>query len=122
MGKQSTERRQPRAAGDDADTATEVDRREYNAGDETAVGERRVTAQQRERDIGAGLGETLGTKQGRAFVHWLLAECGIYSTSFTGNSTTFFNEGKRQIGLQVLARVTKDHPDAYLTMLKEGAR
>ena len=122
MGKQSTERRQSRLDGDDGDTATEGGPREFNAGDETSVGERRTTAQQREREIAAGLGETLATKQGRALVHWLLAECGIYSTSFTGNSTTFFNEGKRQIGLQVLARVTKDHPEAYLTMLKEGAR
>ena len=122
MGKQSTERRQARSDGDDADTAAEPGQREYDAGDPAHVGERRTTAQQRERDIAAGLGETLATKQGRALVHWLLTECGIYSTSFTGNSTTFFNEGKRQIGLQVLARVTKDHPDAYLTMLKEGAR
>lgn len=121
MGKPSTDRRA--SAGTEQDDAGDTDRRaSYNAGDETAVGERRVTAQQRERDIAAGLGEAMASKQGRAFLHWLLAECGVYKTSFTGNSTTFFNEGKRDIGLQVLARVTTAHPDAYLTMLKEGTK
>lgn len=119
MGKPSTERRRESA---DIDDQAEGATRPYNAGDETAVGERRVSSQQREREIEAGLGEALATKQGRAFVRWLLGECGVYRTSFTGNSTTFFNEGKRDVGLQVLARVTKDHPEAYLAMLKEGTQ
>ena len=121
MGKQSTDRRG--AGAGEIDDTGEPDRQAgYNAGDPAAVGERRVSAQQKERDIAAGLGEVVSTKQGRAFLRWLLGECGVYRTSFTGNSTTFFNEGKRDIGLQVLARVTGAHPDAYLAMLKEGTQ
>ena len=119
MGKPSTERRQVQVDNDDQ---VEGAARGYDAGDPAQVGERRVSAQQRDREIAEGLSETLATKQGRAFLHWLLGQCGVYQTSFTGNSTTFFNEGKRDIGLQVLARVSKDHPEAYLSMLKEGTR
>lgn len=119
MGKQSTERRGVVDAEDGSETEV---RTAYNAGEPAAVGERRVTAQQKERDIAAGLGEAMASRQGRAFLRWLLGECGVYRTSFTGNSTTFFNEGKRDVGLQVLARVTTGHPDAYLTMLKEGVQ
>jgi hypothetical protein len=56
---------------------------------------------------------------GRRIVWDLLAEAGIFRTSFTGDNTTFFNEGKRQIGLSVLARVNQHCPERYLAMLNE---
>ena len=36
----------------------------------------------------------------------MLDATGVNSNSFTGNSTTFFNEGKRQVGLELLGRIT----------------
>ena len=47
----------------------------------------------------------LKNKEGRWFLLRLLDATGINAHSFTGNSHTFFNEGKRQVGLELLARI-----------------
>lgn len=51
------------------------------------------------------LNSILKNKEGRWFLMRLLDATGVNSSSFTGNSTTFFNEGKRQVGLELLARI-----------------
>lgn len=94
--------------------------RGFDASDPTQVGERKVDAKNAERERIAGLGQLLETRQGRAWANDLLGKCGVFRTSFTGNSATFFNEGKRDIGLLVMADITREYPDAYLTMLKEN--
>ena len=52
----------------------------------------------RERDIEA-LNHVLSTELGRWFFCRLLDRTDILKQSFTGNSETFFNEGKRKVGL-----------------------
>jgi hypothetical protein len=44
----------------------------------------------------------------------------MYRTSFTGNSTTFFNEGARNIGLWLVDEVLSADTDQYLSMIKEN--
>jgi hypothetical protein len=61
----------------------------------------------------------LSTPSGRRFLWRWLEICGIYKTSMTGNSTTFFNEGMRSVGLSLLADIVEAQPDAYLNMQKE---
>lgn len=52
----------------------------------------------RDRDIDA-LNHVLSTELGRWFFCRLLDRTDILKQSFTGNSETFFNEGKRKVGL-----------------------
>lgn len=52
----------------------------------------------RERDIEA-LNHVLSTKLGRWFFCRIFDHTGILKRSFTGNSETFFNEGRRSVGL-----------------------
>lgn len=52
----------------------------------------------RDRDIDA-LNHVLSTELGRWFFCRLLDRTGILKQSFTGNSETFFNEGKRKVGV-----------------------
>jgi hypothetical protein len=59
-------------------------------------------------------------KQGRRILWRLLSMSGVFRTSMTGNSNTFFNEGRRDIGLQLLAEVNEHSLDAYVLMLKES--
>jgi hypothetical protein len=49
----------------------------------------------------------------------LLEKAGIYRTSFTGNSETFFREGMRNMGLFVLSEVMEVTPEQFAQMLKE---
>lgn len=58
-------------------------------------------------------------KQGRRFVSRLLDKAGVYRTSFTGNSETFFREGQRNLGLFVLSEVMEFAPEQHAQMLKE---
>lgn len=58
--------------------------------------------------------------QGRRFVWRLLELAGVFRTSFTGNSETFFREGMRNMGLVVLAEVHELVPEAFVKMLKEN--
>lgn len=62
----------------------------------------------------------LSTHGGRSFIWRLLGKCGVYKNSFTGNSTTFFNEGKRNIGLQLLDEVFEADPNAFTKMQNEA--
>lgn len=113
MGKPSTERRVEGADPDEEASG-------FNAGDATQVGERKVGARNAQAERVAGLGSLLSSKQGRAWYWHLLSECGVFVTSFTGNSATFFNEGKRQIGLTLIGELTREFPDYYVTMMKEA--
>lgn len=63
----------------------------------------------------------LSEPEGRRFVWRLLGFTGIFRTSFTGNSETFFNEGKRIVGLTVFADAHRVCPDLYAVMSKEAA-
>lgn len=64
----------------------------------------------------------MGDARGRRFVWRLLEKAGVYRSSFTGNSTTFFNEGMRNIGLMIVAEIHELTPEAYALMLKENKR
>jgi hypothetical protein len=58
--------------------------------------------------------------QGRRFVWRQLSAAGLYRPSFTGDqATTFFNEGRRALGLQLLASLDAHCPEDYMRMLQE---
>lgn len=57
--------------------------------------------------------------QGRRIMARLLALSGTERGSFTGNSTTFFNEGQRSVGLVFENEVKAIAFDHYIAMLKE---
>lgn len=61
----------------------------------------------------------MSSKRGRRIVWRLLEETGVYRTSMTGNSTTFFNEGQRNVGLKLMAMIHATATDAYVLMLNE---
>ena len=65
-----------------------------------------VEDKQTAEDIARGselrdLRDVLQTEPGKRFLNRLFAKCKMYNTSFTGNSTTFFNEGKRSVALEI---------------------
>lgn len=75
----------------------------------------------RERELN-DMREILATPAGRRFIWRYMGDCGLFSLSFTGNSTTFFNEGMRNIGLKLLTDVTEARPEAYLEMALEAKK
>ena len=72
------------------------------------------------RDEDADAKWVLSDPRGRRFVWRYLALCGVYKSSFTGSSETFFNEGKRVIGLQLMEDVQRSGADTFVTMMQEN--
>ena len=57
---------------------------------------------------------------GRRLVWRLLSRAGVFTSSFTGNSTTFFNEGKRDQGLFLLSEIMEGCDELYYVMTREN--
>jgi len=71
---------------------------------------------QEEKEYGvllAKMRELLKTSYGQDVIWHILSLCDIYSDAFTGNSRTFYNEGKRSIGLQILHFLEEADPTIY---------
>ena len=87
--------------------------------DPERVGKKRLQERLIRRNELDDVATILEMRSGRRFFWRLLSECGLYRTSMTGNNTTFFNEGMRNIGLKFMADV-QEFPDLYLKMMKES--
>lgn len=61
----------------------------------------------------------MSDRRGRRFVWRLLEETGLFQSSFTGNSETFFREGQRNVGLRLMAMINEHCPDRYNQMVTE---
>jgi len=60
------------------------------------------------------------TVAGRAYTRRLLAECGVFRTSMAADPHwTAYNEGGRNVGLRLLARMTENAPELYALMERE---
>lgn len=95
-------------------------KKEFNASDEQEVKRAKANDKnKRETELG-DLRQLLSTKWGRRLVWRILDKTGQYRTSFTGNSTTFFNEGQRNIGLWLVDEVLSADTERYLLMIKEN--
>lgn len=91
---------------------------DYREQERLAEADEAKAAQRRRIEIG-DFAWLMSDKRGRRIVWRILEQAGVYRTSFTGNSSTFFNEGKRSMGLFVLSEVHEIAPDALPQMLKE---
>ncbi len=67
----------------------------------------------------ADFGFLMSDKRGRRFIWRMLELTGVYRSSFTGNSETFFREGARNVGLKLISDIHEFAPDSYTTMLDE---
>lgn len=74
---------------------------------------------QRRREL-ADVQFVLSSIEGRRLYWRMMVSTGIFKSSFTGNNTTFFNEGERNVGLRMLNDMNEADPEAYLKCLKEA--
>ena len=93
----------------------------FDANDPDAVRQRRESSKRTEEARIRGLRVILASTDARTWLWDLLGSTGLYKSSFTGNSQTFFLEGQRNIGLMIQADIVKHSPDALLSMMKEHA-
>lgn len=65
------------------------------------------------------LKKVLSLPEGRRLCRRIFASTQMFTSCFTGNSTTFYNEGKRDIGLSLTAWIMDVNPEAFHQMMKE---
>jgi hypothetical protein len=65
------------------------------------------------------VGWLMSSPEGRRFMAGLLGRTHVFQSSFTGNSETFFREGRRDVGLQYLAVLNSHFSEQYVLMLTE---
>ena len=73
-----------------------------------------------EQGIARAIESISDTSQGREFLWWLFEICGVFTTSYTGNSDTYFNEGRRAVGNEVLHRLVEVKPEIFQAMIRSG--
>lgn len=89
--------------------------------------------QQREAREDADRRKFIARAQQAEDVAWLLADprgrrlmwswlefCGVFRTSMTGNSQTFYLEGQRNVGLMLLGNIMQHSPEAFVRMQNEA--
>lgn len=91
-----------------------------NAADENQVREAAKREKLRIEQASADLKFLLATEQFRRWAWDHLEFCKVFHQIFTGNSETFFNDGKRVVGLKLLKEITEAAPGAYLQMIKDN--
>jgi len=97
-----------------------ADKKVYDAGDETQVKEKKTKATLEKEREQEELRQLLEDKKFRKFVWKVLSECGVYQEAFTGNSHTFYNEGKRKIGVWLIAQLISSSPKSYVQLQLEN--
>jgi len=87
-----------------------------NAADESQVNNAKIKKQLLDDQNHNDLKFILDSAQGRRYIWRVLERCGVFKSSFVTSSEIYFNEGKRDIGLKILAEIMECDPQAYLKM------
>jgi hypothetical protein len=73
----------------------------------------------RDREMG-DLRTILGMPEGRRLLWRVLSQAQVFTASYTGDQHTFFNEGKRNIGIWLLEDILHSKPEAFHQMQREA--
>jgi hypothetical protein len=98
---------------------SEPEKQNYNAADPGHVKSRKQREERELLRVEDAQRFVMGDPRGRYYLWTLLESCGIFHTSFTGNSATFFNEGRRDVGLRLMAVLEEKTPKEFLAMWQE---
>ena len=63
-----------------------------------------------------------GTPEGKVVLDDILSKGSLWSTTFTGNSQTYFNEGKRDLALYVLKRTNTADPNIIIRLMEDNLK
>lgn len=65
----------------------------------------------------ANVKTVMASPAGRQVIWVILSMCDLYNDSFTGDNRTFYNEGKRAVGLDILQLLEDADPNIYGNLL-----
>lgn len=68
----------------------------------------------------ADIKKLMSEHYGRRIMWSIIASTGMYRASFTGNSSTFFREGERNVGIRLTRDLQHLAPKEYMRMWQEN--
>jgi hypothetical protein len=88
--------------------------------DEAAAKRNEKALEEKRRQYDEDLLAVMRSPVGRRFI-WRLVDdtTGVFASSFTGNSETFFREGRRSVGLFVMNEIRRVAPTETVHMYQE---
>lgn len=93
---------------------------EYNAADTEAIKQDNINVKnQRDQEL-EDIRNILDTPEGRRFFKRFFIEGKMFSTTFTGNSKTFFLEGQRNFALKFFSDICEAAPENIVDVIVEG--
>jgi hypothetical protein len=93
----------------------------FDAGDRRHVARREKKSKARRRRSAEALCWVMADPRGRSVVWKLLGKAGLFRSSMAPSAElTAFNEGRRDLGLGLLARVMRHCPEQYVRMQAEA--
>lgn len=97
------------------------DDRPYDASDVEQVREKRLSAKELQRQLDAMTVALMDTRQGRAWMWNLLTATKVFQSSFSNRALEMaFAEGQRNVGLLLMADITRVAPANYVKMAQEN--
>lgn len=94
-----------------------------NAADQRSVRKAGQAARLQDKREQDDLAFVMSEHAGRRFVWKLLTKAGVFRTSYVSGSfdLTAMNEGRRSMGLELMAEIHQLDPSYYLSMAQEAA-
>lgn len=89
---------------------------------EVSQSHRKQAVKERQLVEEAATKTVMGLKEGRRIVWRIIEGSGFLEQSFTGNSETFFKEGRRSVGKQLYDELMDLCPDLYWLMVNENRK
>lgn len=99
-----------------------LDETQFDSSDPEQVNKARIKAGRRKKKALSVVEALMQHADGREWLYMLLTACEVYRLSYMHNEShadMCFREGKKFIGLQLLADIEKASPQNYLLMLRE---
>ena len=97
-------------------------RESYDASDRRHVLARRKRQRLLDRQADSAFARFMATADGRLWMWRRLGACGVFHSSWDPQAARMsFNEGRRDIGLQLLADINRICPELFGQMQKENA-
>jgi len=79
---------------------------------------KKLTDEEREyRALLENVRQLMKSKAGQDVVWFILSMCNLYGDQFSGNSRTFYEEGKRSVGLEILQLLEEADATIYPRLL-----
>jgi hypothetical protein len=79
-------------------------------------------ADRRRREDLADLQSVLRTAAGRRLIWRIIEEGSPLRNAYTGNSNTFYNEGKQAFAKGIFSDILENYPTLYIRMQNEAAK